>query len=673
MIDKLVDKKALIINLDAKNKNDALSQIAAHLAKNGFVDNEQIFLNALKEREGQFSTGIGDEIAIPHAQNKSVLKNVVLIAKLKTPIDWQSLDNQKVKYIFSIALNDKDKTMQTDVLASLSKAIMNPATKNNLVAAKTDSDLLSALVIKDETKQALVNGTKNILAITACPTGIAHTYMASEKLEEVAKNLNYNIKVETQGRKIDNRLTQEEIDKADAIILAIDKGIDGMERFDGKLVLKVGVKEAIHDPEGLIAKALAKKGEIIHAKKSSETSGGSDYDWKTFKNVYKNLMGGVSRMLPFVVAGGILLGIAFLIDSGNSGGNLGATRHAAGWFAALGKVAFGAFVPVLGAYVAYSIVGAEGLMPGMVAGFIASGGGLLYSTGAGQGWDDMWGRLTPGVDQSVLQAGSGFLGAMFGGYLAAASVVIARKYIFLKVNKQFRGVVDIVAMPVLTILLTGLAMFVIQIPIAYFSWGLKKGMTIMKDKHVLVIVTIILATMMAIDMGGPINKVAYILGTSGLASGAETDYIIMGAVMAGGMVPPLAIAFSTAMFRQKAYSVADIESGKSNWLLGLFFITEGAIPFAAKDPKRVIPCLMLASAIVGAFIGAFQIGVSAPHGGIIVIALFKSYIFGSESLQIGLGITFLFLALIVGAVIGGFTLGYWKSRAVKVGKLKLAF
>lgn len=672
MLNKLLNEKAIIISLKATTKLEALKEISNHLKVNGFVNSATEFENALIVREKQFSTGIGNEIAIPHAQSKEVKQNVVLIAKSLKGIHWDSIDGKKVKYLFSIALNDKDSDKQVETLQALSKALMNEETKVNLIKSKTKSDLMKSLVIKKEITKK-INGTKTIVAVTACPTGIAHTYMAQESIEKAAKELGYNYKVETQGRNTQNKLTKSDIENADAIILAIDKGIDGMERFAGKKVLKVGTKAVIANAKAEIEKAIAGKGEIVKGNYSSvDSSPSGEYSWGEFKNVYKNLMGGVSKMLPFIVAGGIILGIAFLLDSGNSGNSLGVTRDVARWFSGLGKLGLGIFVPILAGYVAYSIVGAEGLMPGFFAGLIASGGGLLYG-GAAVGWSNLWGGLTPGIDQSVLSAGSGFIGGMIGGYVAAAAVTILRRYVFHKVSKNFRGAIDIVAMPVFSALMTGAVMFVAQIPLAYFAYGLKRGLTTLAEKNLLVLLTIIIGLMMAFDMGGPVNKVAYVFGV-GLISGdspTEADKIIMGAVMVTGMTPPLGIAFSNIVFKGKAWSFKDREASKVNWLLGIFFITEGAIPFAAKDPKRTIPSLMVGSAVAGLLVGLLKVGVTAPHGGIVVASLYKSFLFSSESAQIGLGITFLLASLAAGMVTTGLMLGFWRSIDVKSGKLKL--
>ncbi len=681
-LQKLFNKKAIILNLKASTKTAALKEIAKHLTTEGFVKNEKQFLQALQEREKQFSTGIGEGIGIPHAQSKNVIKDVVLVAKSNKGISWDSLDKKPVHTIFSIALNDKNSSKQVEVLADLSKMMTDKKVATKIKATKT-ADALFETVSKykaSTTKKINVKGAKNIVAITACPTGIAHTYMAAEYLEASAKKQKMNIKVETQGRQIENKLSAEDINNADVIILAIDKGIEGMERFNGKKVIKVGTKTVIKDAKKVINDGLNNKGtETVSVASSSSSDTSGELEWSAFKNIYKNLMGGVSRMLPFVVAGGILIGLAFLLDSGITGGNLGVTRNISRWFAGLGKTAFGIFIPVLGGYVAYSIIGAEGMLPGFVAGLIASGGGILYGSNKGNhiltGWSDLWGSLTPGVPADVLSAGSGFIGAMVGGYVAAFAVMILRTYVFKKVGKNFRGIVSIIAMPVLSIMITGVIMFCLQIPLAYLAYGFKLGLTGLAKNNLLWLVGLVVGFMMAIDMGGPINKSAYVfatglIGTKTTASPAS--FTIMAEVMIAGMVPPMAIAFSTLVFRNKSWSKKEQVAAYPNWLLGLFFITEGAIPFAAKDPKHVIPSIIAGSMIAGLIIGLTKVGVNAPHGGIFVFALFKSYLFTSAGTQIGMAIVFAIAALAIGSVVGGTILGLWRAYDVKKGILKLA-
>ncbi|TCG10982.1 PTS fructose transporter subunit IIABC [Mycoplasma marinum] len=680
-LNKLFNSKAIIFNLKATSKEEVLKEIAAKLTKEKFVNDEKAFLQALKDRESQFSTGIGGGLGIPHAQSKHVEKNVVLIAKSKKGIEWNSMDDKPVHTIFSIALSEENANQQVEVLADLSKMMMDSEFIKNLNKSKNKTELFKVVSTYETKKQEtkVISGAKNIVAITACPTGIAHTYMAAEYLEDAAKNLKYNIKVETQGRQTEGVLTQEDIDAADVIILAVDKGIDGMSRFNGRNVKKVGTKAVIADAPKVINEGLEEKGttKISVSDSGSNNAASTELEWNAFKNVYKNLMGGVSRMLPFVVAGGILIGLAFLLDSGVVGGNLGVTRNISRWFAGLGKVTFGIFVPVLGAYVAYSIVGPEGLLPGFVAGLIASGGGILYGVNAtgghiSTGWSDLWGSLTPGVPADVLQAGSGFIGTMVGGYVAALAVFVLRKYAFAKVNKTFRGVVSIIAMPLLSVIITGTIMFALQIPLAYFAYGLKLGLTSLGNRNLLWLVGLVVGFMMALDMGGPVNKAAYVFATGLLQNGSHSEFVIMAEVMIAGMVPPMAITFSTLVFRDKAWTKKEQIAAYPNWLLGLFFITEGAIPFAAKDPKRVIPSIIIGSMVAGLIIGLTNVGVNAPHGGIFVFALLRTSLFASQGASIGMAILFAFLALVAGTVSGGMVLGLWRKIDVKRGKLKLA-
>ena len=511
---------------------------------------------------------------------------------------------------------------------------------------------------------------KKIIAVTACPTGIAHTYIASEAIEKAAKELGYDVKVEKQGRAISNKLSKNDIDSADIIILAIDRAIDNMERFNGKKIIKVGIKDVIKDAKKVISDFEKGKTEIVKVASSQEISG--DLEWKSFLHVYKNLMGGVSRMLPFIVAGGIILGLGFLFDSGVTGGNFGVTRNISRWFSGLGKIGLGVFVPILGGYVAYSIIGPEGFMPGFTAGVIASGGGLLYG-GAAKGWSNLWGGLTPGVDQATLAAGSGFIGAIVGGYVAAAMVMILRKYVFAKTNKNFQGIISILAIPVFSVIMTGVIMFCIQIPLVYVAYGLKKGITSLHERNLIWLLGLIIGAMMASDMGGPINKAAYATATSMISqeNAGPGEYQVMGAVMIAGMVPPIAIAFSNIVFRQKAWTKSDIQASYSNWLLGAFFITEGAIPYAGKDPKRVIPSIIVGSMVSGLIMGLLKVGVSAPHGGIFVFALLKSHLFDSYGVKIGMGITFALAAIAAGMVAGGLMLGFWRLHDIKKGKLVL--
>lgn len=520
-----------------------------------------------------------------------------------------------------------------------------------------------------------------VIAITACPTGIAHTYMAKEKILEAAKELKMTCKVETQGRSgNEDVLTAEEIANAKVIIFAADKALMGLERFNGKQVLEVGTKDAIMDSKKLITSYLDGKGKLTEIKQAGGSGEQIEFSLKNFKYVTRNLLAGVSRMLPFVVAGGIILGIGFLIDSGNSGGDFGVTRGAAAWFSGLGKVIFSMMIPILGAYICYAIVGPQGLLPGMVAGLIANAPEMLYSKG-GTGWSNTWGRIFPNVENF----NSGFFGAIIGAYLVAFVVYGLTKGMK-KMPKSLQGVRDIVFIPVLSALAAGVIMFLINIPLGYLNWGLGLGLTEMAKHNLSALVGLIVGTMMAVDMGGPINKAAYVFGTATLDTtnsafdeirSSTGGTIFMASAMIAGMVPPLAIALSTRIFK-KYWSKKDVEGGNTNWFLAACFITEGAIPYAAEDPKRIIPSCVAGSAVTGAILTGFGVTLSAPHGGVFVFPLLGIQDNGSNWFQmsnsagsIGVGIAIAIVALFVGALISAAILGFWRMKNIKDGTLVL--
>lgn len=520
-----------------------------------------------------------------------------------------------------------------------------------------------------------------VIGITACPTGIAHTYMAKEKIVEAAKELKMTCKVETQGRSgNEDVLTAEEIANAKVIIFANDKALTGLDRFNGKQVLQVGTKDAILDSKKLINDYLEKKVKLTTINQRASSDGEAvDFSFENFKFVTRNLLGGVSRMLPFVVAGGIILGIGFLIDSGNSGGDFGTIRGAAAWFSGLGKVIFSMMIPILGAYVCYSIVGPQGLLPGMICGLAANAPEMLYKAG-GTGWENTWGRIFP---DSIESFNSGFFGAIIGAYLVAFVVYGLTKGLR-KSPKALRGVRDIVFIPVVTALAAGLIMFAINIPLGYLNYGLSLGLIKMAELKLIALAGLIVGLMMAADMGGPINKAAYIFGTVTIVDESFQDLwssnngtSFMAAAMLAGMVPPLAIALSTRIFK-KYWSAKDIDGGNTNWFLAACFITEGAIPYAAEDPKRVIPSAMIGSGITGAIVAGFGVTLSAPHGGIFVFPLIRIqdngtnwFNISSTGLSIGLGIMISLIALFVGALITAAILGFWRMSDIKKGKLVL--
>lgn len=675
---------------DLKSKNDVIEFLASKLHEDKIISSKVDFIKAIKAREKEGSTGMGDGIAIPHALTPSVKKSTIAFLSLKKPVKWESLDDKPVDLIFMIATNGEDGDEHLQALAGLSGYLLKPKVVSDLRKATTFAALQKAFSVPKNTKakeeKTSKNGHYDLVGITACPTGIAHTYLAQDKILEAAHNLGLTAKVETQGRRgVEDRLTQEDIDNAKYIILAHDKAIEGMDRFNGKKVIDTNTKDVIYKGPEIIKnyKSNPKLVEIRGVKKD-DSGGFGDMSLKKFRDVKGNLLAGVSKMLPFVVAGGIILGIAFLIDwaAGNSGakGAFGVTNKAAGWFAAIGKISMMMMVPILGAYIAYAIVGPQGLMPGMVAGLIADNtGGWMYGTydyvpgvsdgpDFGNAWGALWSRLFP---QNIPMT-SGFLGAMAGGYMAAL-IVFGLTLGMKKFKRSFQGVRDIVFIPILSLLGIALTMFAINIPLGYALWGIQKGLTWLAEHNLLVVLGGIIGLMMCIDMGGPINKIAYVLGVLSVSGGLGDNPLItnvMAASMAGGMVPPLGIALCTVIFR-KEWTFQEREAAKANWLMGAFFITEGAIPFMVTDAKRVSPSAMAGGLVTGVLVGAFQITLPAPHGGICVFPLLDSHLFSSAGAMKGLGIVLYIAAILVGMGIMATILGFWKKSDIRHGRLNL--
>ncbi|AXK51365.1 PTS fructose transporter subunit IIABC [Spiroplasma alleghenense] len=669
----LFSAQTSFFDVDLQTREEVIDFLAAKLAEENIINNQKAFVTAIKKREAQGSTGIGDGIAIPHALDKSVNQTCVAFASLKNPVDWDSLDGKPTKLVFMIMTNGKNGEEHLSVLGDLSTYLMKEENQKVLMKAKKITDLEKVFgAPKKEEKKLKAGQHYDVVGITACPTGIAHTYMSAEKLVEVAGKMGLTVKVETQGRRgTENQLTAEDIENAKVRIIAIDKQIDGMGRFNGFDVIKTNTKDVIYNAETLIEGF--KKGEKV-TKIQGEANGGSEsggnFSLKQFADIKGNLLGGVSKMLPFVVAGGIILGIGFLIDfaAGNAdaGGDYGTVNWVAGWFSGLGKVAMGAMVPILAAYIAYSIIGPQGLMPGFVAGVLANGDGMVYGSQK-TGWGNLWGRVLP----EGLPFSSGFIGAMVGAYLAAL-IVFGWSKAFSKVSKGWMGVRDIVFVPVLSLLGIGTAMFAINIPLGYVMYGIQEGLTLLSTPsktggvNLLILVGALIGFMMCVDMGGPINKIAYTLGTmtvgGTLVNGLGTETVIMAAAMAGGMIPPLGIAVCTLLFK-KVWSVEDRDAAKANWLMGACFISEGAIPFMVKDPKRVALSAMAGGFVTGLIVGAFTITLAAPHGGVFVFPLLESkaaMFSGNKGLAVGMGVALYILAIAIGTFTMALILGFWK-------------
>lgn len=632
-ITELLTKDRMNLDLKSTSKDDVIKEIASTFLETGIVDNLDGFIEEIKNREGLSSTALEEGIAIPHAKTKYVKKPALSFGRSKAGIDYESLDGELSTIFFMIAAPENANNAHIETLARLTQLLLDTDFRNALLESETKEEILDLINKKENEKveeSGAVDNNKEgfIIAATACPTGIAHTYMAEEALKKAAKEMGVTIKVETNGTDgVKNRLTSEDIEKAKGVILAIDRGIE-TERFSGKKVLQTGTKDAIRNAKGLIEKV--ESGDVPIFTGTGQSSSGDSKGTKEKTGVYKHLMTGVSFMLPFVVSGGILIALAFLFDRlagvkgiiGPDGKSaLGSTTYLAQLFMQIGGAAFGLFIPILGAYIAYSI----GERPALTAGFV---GGALAVSG-----------------------GSGFLGAILAGFLAGY-VTKAVMSLLKGLPKSLNGIKAILLYPLLTVLITGILMIIIlNPPVKFINESLINWLQTMGGTS-RVMLGLILGGMMAVDMGGPVNKAAYVFATGTLAAaGGEYGTPIMAAVMAGGMVPPLGIAIATTFFKNK-FNTEEREAGKSNYIMGLSFITEGAIPFAAGDPIRVIPASVVGAAIAGGISMFFNIAVPAPHGGIVVMFL-SNHVF------------IYIMAVLIGSIITALLLGVLKKKVVQ--------
>ena len=636
-ISDLLIKDRINLDVQSTDKTGIIRELAKLHEKTGVLNDYEGYVKALMAREEQSSTGIGEGIAIPHAKTEFVKKPALAMGRKPEGIDYDSLDGEPATLFFMIAAPDGANNTHIETLARLSQLLLDDDFKEALENAKTADEVLEIInkaeaekfaeEEKKETAPAQTSSDENapyIIAATACPTGIAHTYMAAEALKKAADEMGVNIKVETNGadgRK--NVLTDEDIKKATGVILAINRNIE-VDRFDGKPLIQVEAKEGINNAKALIQQVLDGKAPIFHASGSSEASSGSSSSEK--KGLYKHLLSGVSYMLPLVISGGILIALAFLVDTitghANAGGGFGSTSYLAKLFMTVGKAAFGLFLPILGGYIAYSISERAALTSGLVAGLLAS---------------------TPIVENGPV---SGFIGALIGGFLAGY-VVKFLVWAFKGLPRSLNGLKMILFYPVFSVLITGSIMWLVINPIAtQLNVWMNNGLGSMQGASA-VLLGALLGGMMPLDMGGPINKVAYVFGTGTLATTMTTGgSFSMAAVMAGGMVPPIAIAMASQIFKNK-FTAQEREAGLTNYIMGLSFITEGAIPYAAADPTRVIPASVIGSAIAGALVGLFQIKIPAPHGGILVMALSNNFLL-------------YLLAVVIGSIAAAFVLGFLK-------------
>ena len=617
-ISELLQKESIALGRKPQDKADAIGQMVELLAKSGSLEDKKKFKQAILERERLSTTGIGEGIAIPHGKSSAVKRAALAAMVVPQGVDFASADSAPVHLLFMIAVPEEGAELHLEVLERLAAMLMDEDFRKRLTAAKDAAEFLHILSIEEEKRFAETAEKQeydyDVLAVTACPTGIAHTFMAAESLENKAREMGITIKVETNGSGgAKNVLTAKEIRAAKGIIVAADKNVE-MQRFYGKRVLQVPVADGIRKPEVLLGKILQGEAPVYGEGKDVEMADGREEVRGRGKKVYRDLMNGVSHMLPFVIGGGILIAVAFLLDDYSlNPANFGSNLPQAAFFKAIGDAAFGFMLPILAGYIAMGIADRPALAPGFVGGFLAKEGG------------------------------SGFLGALLAGF--AAGYLILLKKLFDKLPRSLEGIKSILLYPVFGILLMGLLIqLIINPPVAWLNEALY-GLLARLGTGSRVLLGVLLGGMMSVDMGGPINKAAYVFGTASLAS---NEFQIMAAVMAGGMVPPLALALAVFAFRDK-FSEKERQSGVANLIMGACFITEGAIPFAAADPLRVLPACIIGSAVAGGLSMFFGCGLRAPHGGIFVLPVI-SHPFGFLA------------AVILGALVGMLLLGVLRKR-----------
>lgn len=614
----LLKKDLMVLDLKAETKEEAIKEIADKFFEKGYVKSAEDFAEGLREREAQGSTALGESVAIPHSKNKTVIEPAVLFARKIGGLDYDALDGEPTEIFFAIGAPDGENNLHVATLAELSKMIMKDGFIDDLKKVNNEDEVYTVIEkysekakpVQEEAKTE-VKSDINLLAVTACPNGIAHTYMAQEAIEKAAKARGVNIKVETNGSDgIKNRLTASEIEKADAIIIAADKKVE-TARFNGKKVIQRPVSDGIRKADELVDRAIKGEANIYHEEGGSKESY-SEEKQSIGQKIYGDLMNGISHMLPFVIGGGILLAISFLFER-----FAGDESTVFTFLNGLGGDAFSFLIPILAGYISYSIADRPGLMPGMVAGLMAS-------------------------------RGAGFIGGLIGGFIAGYVVNFLKKATR-NLPKSVEGLKPMLIYPVLGLLIVGAIMFFAVDPVfTGVNNFINKWLMSLSGTN-MVLLGALLAGMMAIDMGGPINKAAY-----AFAIGAFTDTGIgtfMAAVMVGGMVPPIAIAIATTFFKNK-FNEEQKKTTITNYILGASFITEGAIPFAAAEPQTVLPSCVIGSSLAGAIVGYFGVSAPAPHGGIFILPA-----------MVSLNQALLFVvAVLIGAIIGGLTLGIIKKK-----------
>lgn len=646
-IKDILSPESMIMDLKATDKEAAINEMADLEVATGIVNNKEEFVKSIWARENESTTGIGEGIAMPHARNKSINKARVLFAKSEKGIDFNSLDGQPVHLFFMITAPDGADNTHLQALAKLSGLLVNPDLIAKLKAATKPEEIIDIFTKAEEAKDAEEKAAAEkaaakkeaakeasdkplIVGVTACINGIAHTYMAEQALIKAGEKLGAEVRIETNGSEgVKHELTADEIKRAKGVIIASDKKVK-MARFDGKELIAGPVVDGINKPEELVKDILAGKGSVYH------DSGNGEAKASGWHAVYQQLMNGISHMLPFVIGGGILMAISFLVEQYMGGSK----TEAFVFLNNAGNMAFAFMVPVLAAYIAEAIGDAPALMPGFVGGFMAT----VYKGSFG-------GAYVASVNHSANSA-AGFLGGIAAGFIAGY-IVVGLKKLFKGLPKSVEGMKPMLLYPIFGLLFVALIMYFIINPI----FGALNGAITAFLNHLgtgnLVLLTAILAGMMSIDMGGPFNKAAYVFASGAFANdpNSKTAAILMAAVMVGGMVAPFATAIASAFFKNK-FTDEERKAGITNWILGFSFITEGAIPFAAADPSRVIPSSVIGSAVAGALVGFLHVGVPAPHGGFWVFPLATN-------------IPGYFLAVIIGSIVAAIILGFWKKPVNK--------
>ncbi|OAT74024.1 PTS fructose transporter subunit IIABC [Parageobacillus thermoglucosidasius] len=616
-ITDLLTKETMILHLQAKTKEEVIDELVAKLQEAGILRDAQAFKEAIFAREAQSTTGVGDGIAIPHAKTAAVKRPAVAFGRSDSGIDYDALDGKPSRLFFMIAAPEGADNTHLEALARLSSMLMDSSFRAQIESASSEEEIIRLIAEKEgerEVENTPVSPSKRpkVIAVTACPTGIAHTYMAADSLKAKAAEMDVEMKVETNGSSgVKNKLTKQDIEDAVAVIVAADKQVE-MERFKGKHVIQVPVAQAIRNPKELIEQALKQDAPIYQGSGMKEAT----MEGKARTGFYKHLMNGVSNMLPFVVGGGILIAISFIFGI-KAFDPKDPSYHpiAKALMDIGGGNAFALMIPVLAGFIAMSIADRPGFAPGMVGGFMAANGG------------------------------AGFLGGLIAGFLAGY-LVVGLKKLFSRLPQSLEGIKPVLLYPLFGIFITGIIMmYVIIDPVKALNEALKHWLENMGTAN-LVLLGAILGGMMAVDMGGPINKAAFTFGIAMIDAG---NYAPHAAIMAGGMVPPLGLALATTFFKKK-FTKAEREAGKTCYIMGATFITEGAIPFAAADPVRVIPSIIVGSAVSGALTMLFKIGLPAPHGGIFVIPIVK----GNPLLYV--------FAILVGAIVTALMVGLWKKE-----------